>query len=267
MNPLVSIIMPAYNAQRYIGEAIGSVLAQTYPEWELIIVNDGSTDRTTDIIQGYPDPRIHVIHKTNGGIGSARNTALEHVKGEFICGLDADDILTPDSLLARVRIFQENPGVDMVDGRVDFMDAELINTLRTYVPDFEGEPYHELLHLSGKCFMGFSWMLRWHPKERTRFQEDISQGEDLVFYLHYSPGRQYRFTRERVLIYRRWGATSMSDADGLGRSYKRIGELIAEQGIATKGEMARFKHLRQRIMAATYWHARKPLKAFIAYFS
>lgn len=267
MDPLISIIMPAYNAGRHIGQAIDSVLAQTYANWELIIVNDGSTDDTARVIERYTDPRIHVFHKVNGGIGSARNVALEHVSGDFLCGLDSDDVLPQDSLRVRMQVFEQDPQADIVDGRVDFMDTDLRNTLRLYVPDFEGEPFHELVKLSSKCFMGFSWMIRWHADEHLRFQEDISHGEDLVFYLHYSPGRRYRCTSEPVLLYRRTGHSTMSDVDGLERSYKRIGELLAEQGIADRTELQNFRRLRQRIMAGTYWHARKPLKALIAYFS
>jgi glycosyltransferase involved in cell wall biosynthesis len=81
---VVSIMMPVYNAERYIEQAIESVLSQTYPHWELIIVNDGSTDRTPDIVTQYADPRIKAFHQPNSGEASARNMALRHLQGEYV---------------------------------------------------------------------------------------------------------------------------------------------------------------------------------------
>lgn len=96
MNKVIkfSIIMAAYNAEKFIKEAINSVLYQTYQNWELIIVDDGSTDKTADIIDLYSrkDKRIITIHQKNSGTAAAaRNTALKYVTGEYIQMLDADD--------------------------------------------------------------------------------------------------------------------------------------------------------------------------------
>jgi glycosyltransferase involved in cell wall biosynthesis len=157
MRPLVSIIMPAFNAERFIGEAIISVLAQTYDNWELLIVNDGSTDATSAVIASFTDPRIRVFHQINKGIGSARNLGLDHVRGSLLCGLDSDDMLPSDSLECRVSVFEAEPHTDIVDGRVLFMDGELKNTVQVFVPDFEGDPFADLIAFTGKSFMGFSW--------------------------------------------------------------------------------------------------------------
>lgn len=264
-SPLVSVIMPAYNAERYIGESISSVLAQTYSNWELLVVNDGSTDGTAAIVEGFKDHRIRLFHKANGGIGSARNLALRHVRGTFICGLDSDDVMPPRSIASRVQVFQAHPDTDIVDGQVVFTDATLKKTLRVYNPSFEGDPFHEVVRLTGTCFMGFSWLIRWGPQETTTFREDISHGEDLVFYLHYSPGKRYRYTSEPVLIYRRTGTSSMSDLDGLERSYRKMERLLREQGVATKEELRYFHWRRKRIMAGSYWHAKRPFSAIRAY--
>jgi len=90
--------MPAYNAEPWIAEAIASVLEQTLPDLELIIVDDGSTDRTTEIIQSFNDARIHLISKTNGGVSTARNAGLDQATGDHITFLDADDRMTLDNL-------------------------------------------------------------------------------------------------------------------------------------------------------------------------
>ncbi len=106
---LVSIMMPAFNAEQYIAQAIDSVLAQTYQNWELIIVNDGSSDRTPTILAEYTDPRIRVIHQSNGGEAIARNTALRHMRGEFVAYLDADDAFLEHHLELGIAYLAAHP--------------------------------------------------------------------------------------------------------------------------------------------------------------
>lgn len=108
-NPLVSIIMPAYNASAYIAEAIESVLDQTWTNWELIIVDDGSTDDTLQIAQQYvaKDNRIQVYHQSNQGVSSARNNALQYIQGDFVQYLDSDDVLDVEKLSSHINIIQE----------------------------------------------------------------------------------------------------------------------------------------------------------------
>lgn len=106
-SPTVSIIMPAYNVQQYIGLAIESVLAQRFVDWELVIVNDGSKDNTRDVIARYTDARITCIDQQNGGEAAARNTALDHLQGDYIAFLDADDFYRNDrskTMLSRCGI-------------------------------------------------------------------------------------------------------------------------------------------------------------------
>lgn len=93
---LVSVVIPAYNAEQYVGEAIKSVLEQTYNDYEIIVVNDGSADRTADVVKGFKDERINLInHSSNRGVGAARNTAIEAARGRWIALLDADDKWLP----------------------------------------------------------------------------------------------------------------------------------------------------------------------------
>tara|TARA_R110002126_G_scaffold6945_2_gene34940 strand:+ start:13 stop:957 length:945 start_codon:yes stop_codon:yes gene_type:complete len=98
--PVVSVIMPAYNASGYIQEAINSVIAQTYTKWELIIIDDGSTDSTSEIIINNcnQDLRIHYFYQENGKQGKARNLGLYHARGPYIAFLDADDLWQPEKL-------------------------------------------------------------------------------------------------------------------------------------------------------------------------
>ena len=112
---LFSITMPAYNASTTIAEAIGSVLAQTHSDWELVIVDDGSRDATAAIAHSYADrdARIHVIRQANLGCGPARGVAIEHSAGDFICRLDADDFYVPDYLEAQRQFINDHPGFDI----------------------------------------------------------------------------------------------------------------------------------------------------------
>ncbi len=261
MEPLVSVVMPAFNAEKYIAEAIRSVIAQTHTNWELLVVDDGSTDGTSAIMESFHDPRIRIFHKKNGGIGSARNLALEHARGGFMCGLDADDVFPPESLAARLAVFGSDPDTDMVDGTVLFMDATLTKTQRVFSPSFEGEPFHELVALSASCFMGFSWMVRWHEHMTLRFAEHLSHGEDLCFYLAYCPGRRYRYTKAVVLNYRRTGATTMANLEGLARSYARIYLWLCEQEKANTRELAAFRKRTRSIMVKSFLRAGEPLNA------
>src|SRR5882757_4082321 len=108
--PLVSVIMPAYNAEKYIAEAINSVKQQTYTAWELIVIDDGSTDNTAAIIKKYAgtDNRIMYTYQANGGQGKARNNGLKKATGEYVAFLDADDLWIPEKLNTQVEIMHAN---------------------------------------------------------------------------------------------------------------------------------------------------------------
>ncbi|MES2625860.1 MAG: glycosyltransferase family A protein [Pseudomonadota bacterium] len=109
-NNLVSIIMPAYNAELYIALAIESILGQTYQQWELLVVNDASSDRTQNIVEELQkkDARIFLLtNKTNSGIADSRNLALRNAKGRFIAFLDSDDLWLPEKLSTQVIFMTE----------------------------------------------------------------------------------------------------------------------------------------------------------------
>lgn len=113
--PRFSLVMPAYNAGATIGRAIESVLAQVYPGWELIVVDDGSADDTGEIARGYAEgePRIRVLSQPNAGCAAARHSAALAATGEFVTKVDADDELTPDALAVLSAAIDEEPGFDI----------------------------------------------------------------------------------------------------------------------------------------------------------
>jgi glycosyltransferase involved in cell wall biosynthesis len=110
---MISIIMPAYNAAGFIAEAIDSVLAQTFDRWELIVIDDGSTDDTRSIVMSYMsrDRRIRLIQNNHGGVSQARNTGIKEAKYPWVALLDADDIFLPDRLQKQIDAMQQHPEV------------------------------------------------------------------------------------------------------------------------------------------------------------
>ena len=110
MNNLVSIIMPSYNTGRFISETIESVLVQTYSNWELIIVDDCSTDNTDEVVKNYlSDDRIHYIkNEINSGAAVSRNRALREANGKWIAFLDSDDLWEPDKLNKQIAFMENN---------------------------------------------------------------------------------------------------------------------------------------------------------------
>jgi teichuronic acid biosynthesis glycosyltransferase TuaG len=116
---LVSVIIPAYNASHFIEETIRSILGQTYSNWEVIVIDDGSTDGTASICEQLNDERVKVARQTNAGVAVARNNGLISANGEFVVFFDADDLMSSDFLSIRVQALQEDPEIGYVGGLVE----------------------------------------------------------------------------------------------------------------------------------------------------
>jgi glycosyltransferase involved in cell wall biosynthesis len=112
-DPLISVIIPTYNHGQFIEEAIKSVLGQTYREFELIVVDDGSTDNTNQVLRKYGKDIVH-IYQRNSGVSSARNRGISVAKGEFIAFLDSDDVWMPEKLEMQLALAQENNSIGLV---------------------------------------------------------------------------------------------------------------------------------------------------------
>lgn len=123
MLPLVSVIMPSYNGGKYIKEAIESVLAQTYENFELLIIEDCSTDNSVKYIKEYQDSRIRlIINETNRGVAYSTNRGIELAKGKYIALLDDDDIATQDRLKLQVEYLEQHKEIDILGGRTNVID-------------------------------------------------------------------------------------------------------------------------------------------------
>jgi len=143
--PRVSVIVPAYNAARYLRAAIESVRSQTYDDWELIIIDDGSTDDTRLVAQSYAavlGMKLRYVYQPNRGLPAARNTGIRQARGEFIAILDADDVWLPARLERGVALIDRSPRIGLVHSRIARIDA---NGAVICVPVFPPKRY-----LSGK---------------------------------------------------------------------------------------------------------------------
>jgi len=137
--PRFSVLMAAYNAERYVAEAIESVLSQTFQDWELVIVDDGSTDRTGEIAESYAakDPRVRLYRSpANTGLGAARQRTLELARGRHAAVLDADDVVLPDWLAVRARLLTTHGDLAFVSGSRLLIDGHGRRIGRTH----EGAP-------------------------------------------------------------------------------------------------------------------------------
>ncbi|OGW41380.1 MAG: hypothetical protein A2Y97_09440 [Nitrospirae bacterium RBG_13_39_12] len=183
-NPLVSVIMPVYNGERYVAEAIDSVLAQAYDQIEVIVVDDGSTDNSAGIVKNYAPLRY--CFQPHGGIGMALNHGIMEARGSFFAFLDADDLWTNDKLISQMTVFKNNPKLDIVFGHVvHFFSHEMDENVRRKLkcsdqsmPGYckgtmiiKREAFLSIGHFSTSWKLGdfFDWYLRAMEKGLTSF--------------------------------------------------------------------------------------------------
>ncbi len=150
-NPTVSVLMPVYNAEKYVAEAIESILTQTFVDFEFIITDDCSTDSSLKILEAYAakDKRIHLTSRPNRGLTPTLNEMIYKAKGEFIAILENDDIALPDRLALQVEFLQREPDVVCVSGARELIDEK--GRLLTSIEDPEYNDQIQALLLSGHC--------------------------------------------------------------------------------------------------------------------
>jgi len=168
--------MPAYNGERFIEHAIQSITTQTYCNWELIVVDDGSTDSTANIVANYRDSRIRYTYQENQGQAAALNRGLELAQGVYITTLDVDDWFTPDGLAERARFLDEHPecGVVYGDGYYCDVDGKLLERFSKHrIGDVVGDVYDILIY-SPFYGTGGNVMVRREVLDKYQIQYDDS---------------------------------------------------------------------------------------------
>lgn len=145
--PKVSVIIPAYNAENTIVETIESIQKQTLPDFEVLVIDDGSKDKTIEVVKQIADPRVQVFAYPNGGVSVARNRGIEQAKGEFIAFIDNDDLWTEDKLELQIAALEKNPQASAVySWTVNMMDdGESISFVQGAESTVEGNIYPDLL--------------------------------------------------------------------------------------------------------------------------
>lgn len=257
--------MPAYNASRFIRDSINSVINQVYSNWELLVINDGSTDNTGEVVKSFTDERIRYFEKKNGGVSSARNLALKEMKGEYFCFLDADDELPENSLELRATYLQEHPEVDLLDGWVLVMDQKMGDVQRVYGPFYKGKVARLFIRVDDKYFFGPNLMIR-NKQQPYRFNEEMTHVEDLWFYteLAWKGNLNYGHVDDVIYHYRRTPGSAMSSLTSLEKGYWDYYYNVSKLPGITKEELLYLKRRIIRIMFLSYLRIGKLLGALKA---
>ena len=201
-DPLVSVVMPAYNAEKYVADAIKSILTQTYTNLELIVINDGSTDKTADIVGGIPDNRIvFVDNKENAGQSTVRNQGISLAKGKYIAMMDADDESLPTRLQLQVNFMEKNPEVGILGTAALLVkDGRVVKKLKRPVSHFAC-----VQHISATCpFLHNSVMIRKSAiPPGVRYGEGYAYAEDTKLWMDfYNRGVKMANLKEALVTYR-----------------------------------------------------------------
>jgi O-antigen biosynthesis protein len=142
--PLVSVVMSVYNGDRFVREAVESILSQTFKSFEFIIINDGSTDGTRSILESFTDERIVLVHQGNIGLTRSLNKGISLARGKYLARQDADDVSNPERLKKQVVFMEENPAVGLLGSRFEFIDEAGLVTRQAFLP-LENEVLQEKL--------------------------------------------------------------------------------------------------------------------------
>lgn len=189
---LISIIIPIYNAEKYLNKCIDSIIMQTYKNLEIILVNDGSTDTSGTICDNYAatDNRIKVHHKPNGGVSSARNAGIDAAQGEFIAFVDSDDYIDSDMYERLHRRITETNGDICICGvrQISHKETVLINVpnehemdIEKFIENFCNDPYNYFFYIASP----YSKLYKRDKINNNRFPNHISYAEDLWFNADY----------------------------------------------------------------------------------
>lgn len=197
----ISVIIPAYNQAHYLDAAVESVLAQTRPDFEVIIVDDGSTDDTAAIARSFTDPRVRMVSQPNAGLSAARNTGLRHTSGDLVTFLDSDDLFLPEKLALLAGEMERRPDLGFVAGQAELIDEDGERIGVTFDSPIPEDPARLLLwnplHV-GSVMVRREWLDRVGP-----FDESLRAYEDWDLYLRLArAGCKMGWMERPVSLYR-----------------------------------------------------------------
>jgi glycosyltransferase involved in cell wall biosynthesis len=200
--PLISVVIPTYNSGAYVLDALVSALEQTYPHVEVIVVDDGSTDNTRQLLEPYRD-RIAYVYQSNRGLSGARNAGISHASGDWIAFLDADDVWLPDKLQRQVDRLRDLPEAGLVHTDAAYLLGRTgrLQARPTPTPPFEGDCHLQLF--GGNRIVVSSVIVRREWLERCGvFDESLRQAEDYDCWMRLAPHIAFAFVPETLVLYR-----------------------------------------------------------------
>ncbi|MBW4510593.1 MAG: glycosyltransferase [Scytonematopsis contorta HA4267-MV1] len=206
--PKISVIVPAYNAELTIRETIESVQKQTFSDWELIVVNDGSCDRTLEVVRSIDDERLKVFDYEQGGVSVARNRGISQASGEYIAFLDADDLWASDKLELQLEALQKNPEAGVAYSWIYFIDEEGKPAYAGSRILYEGNVYADLLLTNFLQSASNPLITKQALVSVGGFDPNIRLGEDWEFYLRLAAKWQYVVVQKYQFFYRQHSNSS-----------------------------------------------------------
>lgn len=221
---LVSVIIPAFRASQFIKQTLDSVFAQTYPLWEVIVVNDGSPDtpELESVLAPYLD-RVTYIKQENRGLAGARNTGLKAAKGKFVCLLDADDLWLPDYIETQVSFLRDHPEWDLVYCNARFFgDSVVAGKEYMKVCPSKGDATASAI-ISRRCHVFVSVTARTEALRRIGFDESLRSCEDFDCWLRFTAaGYKIGYHREVLVDYRKHKASLSSNQKAMAEFNLRV---------------------------------------------
>ena len=204
IHPRVTVIMPVYNVEAYVIEAINSVIQQSFTDWEMLIIDDGCSDSSIKLCSTFTDPRIRIISQPNRGLAGARNTGIVHASGDYIALLDSDDRWLPAKLALHVIHLDTNPDVGVSYSGSRFIDADGQPLRQAQRPKLGNISTEDIL-CRNPVGNGSAAVIRRlaldevmfrHPKDPNRlcwFDESFRQSEDIELWVRMALQSRYRF--------------------------------------------------------------------------
>ncbi len=245
--PLVSVIIPAYNAEKIIHETIESVLNQTFTDFELIIVNDGSTDNTLEVISQIDDSRLKIFSYPNGGVSASRNRGVSHAVGKYISFIDADDLWTSDKLKAQLEAIQKEPQASVAYSWTDFIDQEGKFIDRDERVTYSGDVYPQMLVRDFLSSASNVMIRRRAFIESGRFDESLAGAADWDLFLRLAARYHFVMVPQVGILYRIADRNSMSS--DLQKQEEDCLKVI-ERAFTQAPES--LQHLKQKSLASLY---------------
>lgn len=199
----ISVIVPAYNAERTLLPTLESVQRQTFTDFELIVINDGSSDRTLELLEQIAEPRLKVFSYSNGGLPTARNRGIAHATGEYITFLDADDLWTPDKLELQLVALQQHPQAGLAYSWTYYMDEQGASFHRCQPVNFTGNVYPQLL-IGNFLDSGSNPLIRRQAIATAgEFEPTLKSCEDWDYWLRIAAKWEFVVVPKAQIYYRR----------------------------------------------------------------